>query len=190
MFVRAKRKLVERLEARRARLLAGLRRVHPLCLSGRSASSLSGLKHDERGCLRDCDGSTSVLSGRSVSSLSGSKDERALLLAGLQRVSVPLRCCISPTTESLWLLVRWQSAVHYFCFNNGYLAHLRWWPSAAPIASFIYVFDDLLLVFFSCVLLLPLQSCAILFLFCSVILWFRRPDDCYAQRASETDKRQ
>jgi hypothetical protein len=53
-FVRAKRKIVERLEARRARLLAGLRRVPPPLLSWRSASSLSGLKHDERGCLQDC----------------------------------------------------------------------------------------------------------------------------------------
>jgi hypothetical protein len=106
------------------------------------------LKRDERGCLQECDGSTPCVvraKGKLVERLKG---RRALLLVGLQRVSVLLRCCIGPTTESLWLLVRWQSAVHYFCFNHGYLAHLQWLPSAAAITSSMYVFDYLLLVCF------------------------------------------
>jgi hypothetical protein len=117
-------------------------------LSGRSARSLSGLKRDERGCLRECDGSTPCVVRAKRKLVERLKGRRALLLVGLQRVSVLLRCCIGPTTESLWLLVRWQSAVHYFCFNHGYVAHLRWLSSTAAITSFMYVFDFLLLVCF------------------------------------------
>jgi len=118
-FVRAKRKIVERLEARRARLLAGLRRVPPPLLSWRSASSLSGLKHDERGCLQDCN-------------------------------ACPFYCVVTlvplPNLSGFWS--GGIHPVHYFCFNHGYLAYLRWLASTAAITSFMYVFDDLLLVCF------------------------------------------
>lgn len=120
----------------------------PLRLSGRSARLLSGLKRDERRCLRDCYGSNPFVVRAKRKVVERLEARRARLLAGLQRVSVLLRCCTGPNTESLWLLVRWQSALHYFCFNHGYLAHLRWLASTAAITSFMYVFDDLLLVCF------------------------------------------
>jgi hypothetical protein len=150
----------DELEARRARLLAGVRRVHPLCCPGKGQARWAAQR------------TTSVVACRTATCV------RAAALLHWSHDRISLASSQVAISSALFLLQSWlpRSPTVVAVCSSHHLLHVCFWLFAVGL--------------FSCVLLLPLQSCAILFLFCSVILCFRRLGDCYAQRASETDKRQ
>ncbi|CAM6044557.1 unnamed protein product [Sphagnum compactum] len=116
-FVRAKRKIVERLqahdelEARRARLLAGVRRVHPLCCQGKAQARLAAQR------------TTSAVACRTATSV------RAAVLLHWSHDRISLASRQVAISSALFLLQSWlpprSPTVVVAVYSSHHLLHAR-----------------------------------------------------------------